>query len=266
MGKKDNKIKYFKLLVFVLLLITFCCILLYSINGVSEVRSNNLIRVTNPVRSKTIRSNVNMNLNNIIHLPPHNSVCFIIRAHGDYTLQLNSMLWAIASQSWLNANKHNKIYVFVLPTEPQAETILQQHINTFKATQTSNYQQIHPIQIEVTLLNINDAIFQENCCLIHSLCAGSVGDAWREEKLRGGWSLEALTRYCQVNSVLHYRLTDMALVHVLALHDELKFSHVVVTNADNYYLPSFLNTTIAARGSEDFDIIMTVSNYLFIFL
>ena len=85
--------------------------------------------------------------------------------------------------------------------------------------------------------------------VLEELCT----DQWRNDRLAGGWPSSALERYCTVNSPVHYHLTDLGLEYLLRLAPNLPA--IVVTNADNAYLPGFsAKARVALRGDSAVDI------------
>jgi hypothetical protein len=76
-----------------------------------------------------------------------------------------------------------------------------------------------------------------------------------------------LTRYCEINNPLHYHLTDLALQSVLLSSSSFSPSssnspplanqYLIITNADNFYSPKFLELTIEKMNLESLDLLLT---------
>jgi hypothetical protein len=110
---------------------------------------------------------------------------------------------------------------------------------------------------DLNFLDLSPEIFKEHCCDLQPLCNPS----WHQQKLSEGYPLTALTRYCEINNPLHYHLTDLALQSVL-LSSSLTSPHLanqflIITNADNFYSPKFLELTIEKMNSESLDLLLT---------
>lgn len=81
------------------------------------------------------------------------------------------------------------------------------------------------------------------CIHVSEVLATLCTETWRRDRLAGGWPSSALDRYCSVNSPVHYHLTDLGVDCLLRLAPHTPA--LVVTNADNAYLPGF---SAAARA------------------
>ena len=62
-----------------------------------------------------------------------------------------------------------------------------------------------------------------------------------------------ISRWCTVNSPLHYTLVDIVLYYTKFLC--ISCRQVIITNADNYYSPMFFHEVV--KGYNDSDIVMT---------
>ncbi|CAM9144576.1 unnamed protein product, partial [Ectocarpus fasciculatus] len=79
--------------------------------------------------------------------------------------------------------------------------------------------------------------------------------SWREEKQLLHWKKERLDRYCDIDSPLHYFVTDSALAQ--ARNECTSCEYLLVTNADNYYYPGFLSKASKLLIRDQADIVLT---------
>ena len=215
------------LIVFALVCISFTT--LYTMQYIPKVG-----RLETPPR---LRSNTHSH--SLGHM--NESVALIIRSHGGYSNALVSMLWGMEAQS-----TDLRMLALILPTEYPAAEVLHHHLQRHWS-----YYHYNPGKVaSTTVMNIPKAEYDSHCCDLDRLCV----DDWRQKLVSGGWSKDTVRRYCEVNSPLHYHLTDRALSFVVDNCTSCK--HVVVTNADNSYTPDFLQKATALMASGAYDIVL----------
>jgi hypothetical protein len=169
------------------------------------------------------------------------SVAFIIRSHGGYANSLMSLLWSFEAQF-----RDTNILALVLPTEFEATQVLHNHMQRH----WTNYFKGSGKVLSTKLMSISQQEYDDHCCHLQSICV----DEWRHKLMNGGWTEDAVNRYCEVNSPLHYYLTDRAISWVLSNCSTCEY--VVVTNADNSYTPDYLLKSIASMEANHHDIVL----------
>lgn len=166
----------------------------------------------------------------------------IVRSHGGYKESLMSLLWGIVSQSY-----QENVRVIIVPTEEPSTKELLEYLNEhFSSTITKEKK-----SVDVILQDLPSNIYQTYCCVLKDICT----DSWRNGKLNEGWSEISLNRYCEVNSPLHYHLTDIALSSIV--NDCPSCRYLLVTNADNSYSPDFLSLATKKIEEENLDIVLS---------
>lgn len=176
------------------------------------------------------------------NLTSNQKIAIVVRSHAAYSIQLLSLLWCLESQDF-----YGNLFVLVLPTEYESIDKLKEIIES----EWYNGHRHAKRKITVALLTPSKSLYDNNCCLIESICTKE----WRDKKLSENWPAHALDRYCSVNSPLHYALTDFAVTSLSYLC--LSCLALLVTNADNLYAPSFLSKTFKLIEEEHVDVAMT---------
>lgn len=91
-------------------------------------------------------------------------------------------------------------------------------------------------QPTVSVLSISDAIYDAHGSYLLSLCADTI-----KAKMSIVYTTREISRFCDVNSPLHYLLADAALAYVKKY--SITCRYILTTNADNAYSPLFFNLT-----------------------
>lgn len=159
----------------------------------------------------------------------HSRLAIIVRAHGDYSTQLVSMLFLLASLI-----PQYKIRVIVVPTERGSSETLRNVLEDF-------YSKSQADRTQISLLTVSSEVFDRYGHALEGLCTR----VWKQMMLAKGfdeWVIDH--RYCAVNSPLHYLIVDMALSYIKNFCATCL--QVVVTNADNSYSPLFFKYTAEA--------------------
>lgn len=213
---------------FVIVILTFCA---YSTSPgfVQNIRSS-----TSDIRIETSRApDTRIAIHDAFRSA---SVVFIVRAHAGYAAELLSFLWMMRSQA-----KEDSIAVLVVPTEYDSISALKQ---------TLHAHWLENSKVAVNVLDLPLRFYETHCCHLVSLCT----EEWRNVKLADGWPAAALDRYCNINTPLHYYVTDAALRH--ALSSCKNCIGVVITNADNFYAPAYVSENIKLL-SAGADVVLT---------
>ena len=183
-----------------------------------------------------------------------NSIAIIVRAHENYAHQLMALIWMFESQ-----NYPGDIFILVIPTEYESIEYLSKLLSqNWKDVDAATWRRKG---VFIKILNLPRSYYERYCCLLTSLCT----DEWRKRKMKENFSERTLRRYCEINSPMHYFLTDIAVDAVLHICNEC--AGLVITNADNFYSPTYLAKTahmlssfrpfIFSSSEPQYDIILT---------
>lgn len=233
-----------------ILCIGILVILLLNLFGIFFISSHTLTLTTSPSHLSPSSSNSQLTLS-----PPSPSlqsphIFIIIRSHYGYRHQLFSLLYSFLSQSIPMSSLH----LFILPTDLPSLTSLSEYLDQHWDQSIIKNQFFY-----IQFMNLSSQIFQQYCCQLQSLC----NPLWVSKKLSDGYPLTALTRYCEINNPLHYHLTDLALESVLSSslstssNKNLTYQFLIITNADNFYSPKFLELTIEKMNLDNLDLLLT---------
>jgi hypothetical protein len=167
--------------------------------------------------------------------PPPQSVSLplvgvVIRAHEGYKHHLLSLLWGLHSQT-----SQCNLKIVVVPTEAPSIPILTQFLHDhWFADKTAEKD------LDLSLVTISSDIFLSHCCHLEQLCTKE----WQTNKLSEGYSTSALQRYCEVNSPLHYHLTDLGLetIHPNRKEEDLMRSSILQSASTFLIMPSPIST------------------------
>ena len=231
-----------------ILCIGILVILLLNLFGIFFISSHNISLTTSTSHLSPSSSNSHLTISppSPSLISPH--IFVIIRSHYGYRHQLFSLLYSFLSQSIPISYLH----MLILPTDLPSLTSLSQYLD-----QHWDHSIIKNQFFNIQFMNLSSHLFDKYCCQLQSLCNPS----WYHKKLSDGYPHTALTRYCEINNPLHYHLTDLALESVLhsslLLSNNLTYQFLIVTNADNFYSPKFLELTIQKMNLENLDLLLT---------
>jgi hypothetical protein len=164
----------------------------------------------------------------------------VIRAHDGYKQHLISLLWGLLSQTY-----KSDVKVIIVPTESPSISILTQYLHDHWFNDSADRI------LDLSVAPLDSDLFLSHCCDLQNLCT----EEWQTKKFLEGYPDTALQRYCEVNSPLHYHLTDFGLKSVLFSCPSCQY--LLVTNADNSYSPTYLQETIERMEADHLDLILT---------
>ena len=148
------------------------------------------------------------------------------------------MIYLIESQSSSSVLFH----MIIVPTdEESSHTIKQALVNQW-------HDPTVKLRSLVTVAYFPSWMYKTYGSFIDDLCT----DAWIQYALTK-YSQSDIDRHCNVNSPLHYLLVDTVLEYIKINFDSTFW--MVITNADNYYIPQFFNHLIEWKD-KDIDILM----------
>ena len=164
---------------------------------------------------------------------------FIVRAYSKFTYNLLALLYLFEAQTDSIVN----FQVIVIPTDEESMHDIKQVLTK---------QWFNPLvhhRIQVSLIQFPSWIYKQYGSYIETLCT----DGWIQSALKIYPSSD-IARHCNVNSPLHYLLVDITLEYVNAVFN-LKPFWIVITNADNYYIPQFFQHLTTWKDT-DTDVLM----------
>ena len=151
---------------------------------------------------------------------------FIVRVHSAYCNELLGFLHMI---NHLVAQYFGNSLVLVLPTE-----VAENGNRDLEAAVSSFISSKLEIFIEVRILKFPPWVYESRrSYLADNLCSETWKKWTREIKM---YTDGQLSRFCDVNSPLHYLMVDITLA---ILKKKCNAQWLIVTNADNYYSPQF---------------------------
>jgi hypothetical protein len=152
-------------------------------------------------------------------------------------LSLSLFLWLVSLSEPLLWGLHSQtsqcnLKIVVVPTEaPILTQFLHDHWFVDKSAEKD---------LGLSLVTISSDIFLSHCCHLEQLCTKE----WQTNKLSEGYSTSALQRYCEVNSPLHYHLTDLGLetIHPNRKEEDLMRSSILQSASTFLIMPSPIST------------------------
>lgn len=183
-------------------------------------------------------------------------VTFITRAHRVFGQYLLTQIMQLSLMYGVEKN----ICVLVVPTQKDSIDYLTSLVKKFNSFYAGEKMLVIPIVLHFPVAAYeNEKVLQSLCSLDFQSYAESRNHTSRNNygvvDNREPYSYNDIQRICSVNCPLHYLLTDVAIKYVLRYIRQSQY--LVITNADNYYLHSYLaigieslttawkNTTIA---------------------
>ena len=139
----------------------------------------------------------------------------LVRAHSGYRDHLNMMLEFLSTLPQVS-----NISVLILPTEWGSHALLQE------------VSQRHIEKVDSHTIFIPEEVFVDFEPYLSSICSKKYSQYMERIGRK-----RAVSRYCGVNSPVHYLLVDIAL-HAIKLSSPAD-AKLLVTNADNFYSPRF---------------------------
>ena len=174
-------------------------------------------------------------------------LAIIVRAHDGYSRQLLTLLWMINTHA---APKFKQVRVIVIPTDSRSYVGLREAIESRWNVPKNDTKGVEEAKhIRVSLMEFPKWLFEEYGNYLENICNSDYKA--KLSKFHPNWQI---SRFCDVNSPLHYLLCDVTLRFVLTSLKQSKW--IMVTNADNYYLPQFFDA-VAGTDTKNHDIIMS---------
>lgn len=168
------------------------------------------------------------------------ALIIVVRVHKSYLYELISLLW------FLHSSKIN-ILVVILPTENNVAIEALNLIN-------QGFMNIvgHDTNLFILPLDFPDWIYfnSESAKLIDKLCTKT----WKNQMIDHQiYTIERISRICDINSPLHYFLVNLALYYINQISFKRKSIHVhkdvkiIFTNADNYISQAYLHHLVSSE-------------------
>jgi len=151
---------------------------------------------------------------------------------------------------------HIKIRIIILSTEKASYDGLYTILTDMKIINNEKEEREREKEgnyIRIDLLYIPPQMFTEYGSFVHKLCAKHARTYFSILGF-GPWEI---SRFCDVNSPMHYLFVDVVIEYIKSYCSQAKL--VIVTNADNSYLPSFFHEIL--KRSQKFDVIMSNTLY-----
>ena len=190
-------------------------------------------------------NNINNNINNhnikyFSQIDNNSTVVIIIRTHFAYYKQLLAMLWTLNSIT--NNIKNHSLRVIILPTEPNIMYKLIKLIDKSFPIELRN-------NIYITPIDIPNHIYSNNDYILNTLCNNNY---IYKVLLSGKFTPYDMSRYCWINSSIHYLLVDIIIYYITNYC--INCMKLIITNSDNFYSPKFFDLII---HHFNYDIVMT---------
>ena len=174
----------------------------------------------------------------------------VVRCHAGYARQLLAMIYFFRN---LKSIYDLNFLLLVIPTEKDSYNVLAETIHKDKEIYLKSVLRkgkgLRTENLRISLLFIPDIIYNlYGNYLARVLCTSD----WKEMRWNQFGKLR-ISRFCDVNSPLHYLLVDIAVYYVKTYC--VKAQQLIVTNADNAYSSLYFDTIW--RKTSTADVIMT---------
>ena len=171
-------------------------------------------------------------------------LAIIVRVHASYSHKLITLLWMLESSA---ADQFKQVRVIVVPTDQQSIFVLRNTLEEHWNRQTNG--SISAKRIRITVMEYPTWLYEKYGSYLQFLCSRDY-----IAKATAIYGAYAASRYCDVNSPLHYLLCDLTLHYITTSLTSCKW--VITTNADNYYTPGFF-VQLAKTNVSEHDIMMS---------
>ena len=171
-------------------------------------------------------------------------LAIIVRAHSSYSLQLITLLWMLESSA---AVQFKHVRVFVVPTDQDSVAALRDTLHEHWNADTNKTSSIKHVRVSV--MEFPAWLYLEYGSYLASICRSD----FKTSALRM-YSMHEVSRFCDVNSPLHYLLCDLTLHYIASFVTSCKW--IITTNADNFYSAGFFEN-LATTNTSEHDIMMS---------
>ena len=142
-----------------------------------------------------------------------------------------------------------QVRVFVLPTDPDSFDPLQETLSGGEFPWKNPPGKKRP-SMRVSLVYFPRWLYDKYGVFLDRMCS----PRWKYTALKFDiHTAKLVSRYCDVNSPIHYLLVDLVLHYVLTSMTSCQW--IVTTNADNFYSPLFFQL-VADTNVRSYDVVM----------
>ena len=140
--------------------------------------------------------------------------------------------------------------MFVLPTDKDSFESLKEVLAAVGGFPWNQRHEKTRMTMRVSLVQFPPWLYEEYGAFLDRICSSR----WKNTALKFNiHTVKLVSRYCDINSPIHYLLVDLVLHYVLTFMTSCQW--VVTTNADNFYSPLFFEL-VAGTSRRSYDIVM----------
>lgn len=184
------------------------------------------------------------NAGNWVDVDFESDLAIIVRVHSSYSQKFITLLWILESSA---AALFKQVRVIAVPTDQHSILVLRDTLDEYWNTQTGNTSSAK--RVRVSLMEFPSWLYEEYGTYLRSLCHSEY-----KTRALGLYSAYTISRFCDINSPLHYLLCDLTLHYITSYVSSCQW--IITTNADNFYSPGFFDSLASTNVSEH-DVMMS---------